>query len=85
MAQGLFGDSKKMNLFYRDRAWDVKETGNSKMLMGDIEIYIPASWHLVSEICTISMPKNANETFHEFKERLKNQIENYQKRREMEE
>ena len=47
------------------------------MLMGDIEIDIPASWHLVSEICTISMPKNANETFHEFKERLKNQIENY--------
>ena len=60
-----------MNLFYHDREWDVKETGNSKMVMGDIEIDIPASWHLVSKICTISMPKNANETFDQFEERLK--------------
>ena len=60
-----------MVLFYHDKEWIVKETDNRKMLMGDTEIDIPASWHLISKICTISIPKNANETFHEFKERLK--------------
>lgn len=60
-----------MLLFYCDKEWMVKESENRKMLMGDTEIDIPASWYLISKICTISMPKNDNETFDQFKERLK--------------
>lgn len=60
-----------MTMLYCDKVWVVKETDNRKMLMGDTEIDIPASWHLISKICTISIPKNDNETFDQFKERLK--------------
>ena len=60
-----------MLLFYCDKEWIVKETDNKKMLMGDIEIDIPASWHLISKTCTISIPKNGNqETVEQFKERF---------------
>ena len=59
-----------MLLFYCDKEWIVKETDNKKMLMGDIEIDIPASWHLISKTSTISIPKNGNETFEQFKERF---------------
>lgn len=58
-------------ILYSGREWEIRETKNKKMIMGDMEIDIPASWHLISKICTISMPKNENETFDQFKRRLK--------------
>lgn len=60
-----------MLLFYCDKEWIVKETDNKKMLMGNTEIDIPASWHLISKTTTISIPKIRNETFEQFKERFK--------------
>ena len=66
----------KMVLSCCDKKWIVKESDNRKMLMGDTEIDIPASWHLISKACTISIPKNGDETFEQFQERFEKCEEN---------
>lgn len=63
---------RRLVLRFDGHVWEVQQTKIGCIALGDLELIpVPASWHLIRDACTISMPKNGkDETFAEFISRI---------------